>query len=183
MFSTERLKISKCTKLESSAYLKSTSLLVWSQQIFSWHRPFIIWRQNSAFRFKNQLLQLYHGKLDTHWNNEGCSIWKDHRTSKEKSLWRKKRKHKYTGPVLWRTSPCDCFRYAIASFIGYYKVEPETGSNFGPEKQSPGAIRQNIDPDSNANLKWKNTLVYMLWFNFILGLNFIFHCFKLIIIH
>ena len=25
--------------------------------------------------------------------------------------------------------------------------------------------------------------VYMLWFNFILGLNFIFFCFKLIIIH
>ena len=26
-------------------------------------------------------------------------------------------------------------------------------------------------------------MIYMLWFNFILGLNFIFHCFKLIIIH
>jgi len=31
MFSTERLKISKC--LESSAYLQLTSLLVWSQQL------------------------------------------------------------------------------------------------------------------------------------------------------
>ena len=26
-------------------------------------------------------------------------------------------------------------------------------------------------------------MVYLLWFNFILGLNFIFYCFKLIIIH
>ena len=27
------------------------------------------------------------------------------------------------------------------------------------------------------------TAVYMLWFNFIFGINFIFHCFKVIIIH
>ena len=29
----------------------------------------------------------------------------------------------------------------------------------------------------------KYVCMYMLWFNFMLGLNFIFHCFKLIIIH
>ena len=29
----------------------------------------------------------------------------------------------------------------------------------------------------------QRALMYMLWFNFILGLNFTFHCFKLIIIH
>ena len=30
---------------------------------------------------------------------------------------------------------------------------------------------------------WTNILLWMLWFNFMLGLNFIFLCFKLIIIH
>ena len=31
--------------------------------------------------------------------------------------------------------------------------------------------------------KRRNTVMYMLWFKFILGLNFIFFCFKIIIIH
>ena len=37
-----------------------------------------------------------------------------------------------------------------------------------------------VDTDQQ---KYVNYIVYMLWFNFILGLNFIFFCFKLIIIH
>ena len=57
-------------------------------------------------------------------------------------------------------------------------------------KNQPASIQQICSHYVNASTKTNsfsqeisNKNMYMLWFNFIPGLNFVFLCFKLIIIH